>query len=138
MLTGPLIGSAVIQHSGQTYEELGVGSYSFPQHQPAFQQIRCFSFSRFLPARPLRANEHKAFIERIGRLAAADMQKSGVLASLTIAQAILILIPTISPTKYVAITKSKTIFENSVFRCSCFLLRRRCGFHRDFIGNRFL
>ena len=34
-------------------------------------------------------NEHKAFIERIGRLAAADMQKSGVLASLTIAQAIL-------------------------------------------------
>ena len=27
-------------------------------------------------------NEHKAFIERIGRLAAADMQKSGVLASL--------------------------------------------------------
>lgn len=34
-------------------------------------------------------NEHKGFIERIGRLAAADMQKSGVLASLTIAQAIL-------------------------------------------------
>ena len=34
-------------------------------------------------------SEHKAFIERIGGLAAADMQKSGVLASLTIAQAIL-------------------------------------------------
>ena len=34
-------------------------------------------------------NEHKAFIERIGGLAAADMQESGVLASLTIAQAIL-------------------------------------------------
>lgn len=31
----------------------------------------------------------KAFIERVGALAAADMQKSGVLASLTIAQAIL-------------------------------------------------
>lgn len=33
--------------------------------------------------------EQKAFIERVGNLAAADMQKSGVLASLTIAQAIL-------------------------------------------------
>lgn len=33
--------------------------------------------------------EQKAFIERVGALAAADMQKSGVLASLTIAQAIL-------------------------------------------------
>lgn len=33
--------------------------------------------------------EQKAFIKRIGELAAADMQKSGVLASLTIAQAIL-------------------------------------------------
>lgn len=34
-------------------------------------------------------NEQKTFIERVGKLAAADMQKSGVLASLTIAQAIL-------------------------------------------------
>ena len=34
-------------------------------------------------------NEQKSFIERVGKLAAADMQKSGVLASLTIAQAIL-------------------------------------------------
>lgn len=34
-------------------------------------------------------NEQKNFIERVGKLAAADMQKSGVLASLTIAQAIL-------------------------------------------------
>ena len=33
--------------------------------------------------------EQKKFIERVGALAAADMQKSGVLASLTIAQAIL-------------------------------------------------
>lgn len=33
--------------------------------------------------------EQKAFIERVGAMAAADMQKSGVLASLTIAQAIL-------------------------------------------------
>ena len=33
--------------------------------------------------------EQKAFIERVGALAAADMKKSGVLASLTIAQAIL-------------------------------------------------
>ena len=33
--------------------------------------------------------EQKDFIERVGNLAAADMQKSGVLASLTIAQAIL-------------------------------------------------
>lgn len=33
--------------------------------------------------------EQKAFIERVGALAAEDMQKSGVLASLTIAQAIL-------------------------------------------------
>lgn len=33
--------------------------------------------------------EQKAFIEKVGALAAADMQKSGVLASLTIAQAIL-------------------------------------------------
>ena len=33
--------------------------------------------------------EQKDFIERVGDLAAADMQKSGVLASLTIAQAIL-------------------------------------------------
>ena len=34
-------------------------------------------------------NEQKSFIERVGKLAAADMQESGVLASLTIAQAIL-------------------------------------------------
>ena len=34
-------------------------------------------------------NEQKDFIERVGALAAADMKKSGVLASLTIAQAIL-------------------------------------------------
>ena len=34
-------------------------------------------------------SEQKAFIERVGKLAAADMQKSGVLASLTTAQAIL-------------------------------------------------
>lgn len=33
--------------------------------------------------------EQKTFIERVGALAAADMQKNGVLASLTIAQAIL-------------------------------------------------
>lgn len=33
--------------------------------------------------------EHQEFIERVGALAAADMKKSGVLASLTIAQAIL-------------------------------------------------
>ncbi len=33
--------------------------------------------------------EQKKFVERVGALAAADMQKSGVLASLTIAQAIL-------------------------------------------------
>ena len=33
--------------------------------------------------------EQKKFIERVGALAATDMQKSGVLASLTIAQAIL-------------------------------------------------
>ena len=33
--------------------------------------------------------EQKKFIERVGALATADMQKSGVLASLTIAQAIL-------------------------------------------------
>ena len=33
--------------------------------------------------------EQKKFIERVGTLAATDMQKSGVLASLTIAQAIL-------------------------------------------------
>lgn len=33
--------------------------------------------------------EQKKFIERVGALAAADMQKSGVLASMTIAQAIL-------------------------------------------------
>ena len=33
--------------------------------------------------------EQKSFIERVGKLAAADMEKSGVLASLTIAQAIL-------------------------------------------------
>lgn len=33
--------------------------------------------------------EQKAFIERVGALAAADMKKSSVLASLTIAQAIL-------------------------------------------------
>ena len=33
--------------------------------------------------------EHQDFIERVGALAAADMKKSGVLASLTIAQAIL-------------------------------------------------
>lgn len=33
--------------------------------------------------------EQKAFIERVGKLAAADMEQSGVLASLTIAQAIL-------------------------------------------------
>ena len=34
-------------------------------------------------------NEQKTFIDRVGNLAAADMQKSGVLASLTTAQAIL-------------------------------------------------
>lgn len=34
-------------------------------------------------------NEQKAFIDRVGNLAATDMQKSGVLASLTTAQAIL-------------------------------------------------
>ena len=33
--------------------------------------------------------EHKEFIKRMGALAAADMKKSGVLVSLTIAQAIL-------------------------------------------------
>lgn len=33
--------------------------------------------------------DQKSFIERVGKLAAADMKKSGVLASLTIAQAIL-------------------------------------------------
>ena len=33
--------------------------------------------------------EHQEFIERVGALAAADMKKSGVLASLTLAQAIL-------------------------------------------------
>ena len=31
--------------------------------------------------------EHQEFIERVGALAAADMKKSGVLASLTIAPA---------------------------------------------------